>query len=133
MRSLLADQRDWLRKELGVGPYVKVDLMLSLMGLRVGKSLPEADREEVLRELKDAKAEAVRQSADGGSARSLKNKMRKLSIIHSHADLFERVRKGGSADRAATHLLARLIDSEAGVWIPSRRTLNAWFAECRHA
>ncbi|MEY4838194.1 MAG: hypothetical protein RLZZ475_2053 [Pseudomonadota bacterium] len=104
---------------------------MRLMADRVGNSIPEGEREEALRELSDAKAAAMRDAIGGGNARSVKNNLRKLSIINVHADLFERVRGGGSADRAATHLRARLISSGTDEWVPSVRTLNSWFAEYR--
>jgi len=121
-----------LRKEYRAGPHIGMELIFEEMKYSDGNPRDDAARVSAEHALARARADALKQSRKGGEGRAGLNSYVKRAVIFENRDLFDEVRLGKrSANSAAQVLRRRLTKGSDGGWIPSVRTLNDWFAECR--
>lgn len=133
--AVRAGQREFfneMRREFGAGPYLTNDMISEALKYADGDPLDEVARIAAEGAIANARSEARQQSISGGNERFRLNATAKAKIIADHYPLFEKVRSGTLRANSAVEVLrTRLLRQDFEGWVPSARTLNAWFADFR--
>lgn len=119
-----------MRKQFRAGPHITDSMISEVLRYSDGHPTDDALRREAEDELTSGKDRALVQSRKGGSFRSVQNQKIKVAHLAAYKDTFEKVRlKKLTPNSAAVWLHKQLTATGSDGWVPSIRTLNAWFAE----